>query len=160
MMLIGILFSEGYSRVVSLNTSGLRLFKESDEQMDRENVLLWLNQPRDMEQFTLVYKGARKEVMGFGELVSYYELSPTEDEHAYVLKSDLREDNETVYAAGDTVQVNEENTYFEVEYYRDDELAFTLYPRAQVNPSMGLIARYKALPGPRPLYPCECHSRS
>ena len=140
MMLIGILYSSGYSKVVSLNNSGLRLFKESNAQMDRENVLLWLNQPREMDEFTLIYKGPRKEIRGYNQMVNFYDLAPTRDKTRFVLKKDLKKDGLPVFAEGDTVTIYEENTYYEVEYYKGEQYAFTLYPRAQVNPDMGLIA--------------------
>ncbi|MFQ3575157.1 MAG: cytochrome c biogenesis protein CcsA, partial [Cytophagales bacterium] len=41
LMLFGILYSSGYSKVVSLNTSGLLYSKEFSDEMNRENVLLF-----------------------------------------------------------------------------------------------------------------------
>ena len=140
LMLVGILYSSGYSKVVSLNNSGLRLFKESNAEMDRENVLLWLNQPREMGEFTLVYKGPRKEIRGYNQLVNFYDLAPTKEPTRFVLRENLGTDGITAFAKGDTVTIYEENTYYEVEYFKGEEYAFTLYPRAQVNPDMGLIA--------------------
>ena len=43
---------------------------------------------------------------------------------------------------GDTLTIYPENTFFEVEFTdkNDSAVKFTLYPRAQVNPEMGLVA--------------------
>ncbi len=43
------------------------------------------------------------------------------------------------FSEGDTLRIKPENTYYEVEYRKGADHSFTLYPRAQVNPNMGLM---------------------
>ncbi|MGB3585762.1 MAG: cytochrome c biogenesis protein CcsA, partial [Tunicatimonas sp.] len=59
MIFIGILFSSGYSNVVSINESGLLIFKDDPANENLENTLLWINEPRNMDKYELVYKGQR-----------------------------------------------------------------------------------------------------
>ena len=136
-MLLGILFSAGYSNVVSLNNSGIT-FSNTDEELNRENVLLHLNKGRKMKEYELVYRGQRKEVKGVSRYVDANILTPTDEDRKNVLATDLHIGSR-VLKAGDTVQVVPEDTYYEIEYKKNGERLFTLFPRAQVNPSMGLI---------------------
>ncbi len=137
MMLLGILFSAGYSKVISLNNSGVK-FSDSDE-MNLENVLLFANEPRVMNEYVLTYKGQRVELDGVPGFPSKKLIQRTSDEHTVVAKADYIHKNRIIFQQGDTLTILPENTYFEVEYKKNDEEAFTLFPRAQVNPNMGLI---------------------
>ena len=40
MMLVGIMFSAGYSKIVSLNNTGMLISKEFSEDFNRDNLLL------------------------------------------------------------------------------------------------------------------------
>ncbi|MBY0427072.1 MAG: cytochrome c biogenesis protein CcsA, partial [Cytophagales bacterium] len=64
-MLIGILFSAGYSKVVSLNNSGLLYSKEFSEEMNRENILLFTNEPQKMGTYNVTFLGSRVEADGY-----------------------------------------------------------------------------------------------
>ncbi|MDW8300954.1 MAG: cytochrome c biogenesis protein CcsA [Bacteroidia bacterium] len=58
LMLIGILFSSGYNRVISINTNENELGKGFATPKDRrENVLLIKDQPRQMGDYLVTYKG-------------------------------------------------------------------------------------------------------
>ena len=61
MMLIGIMFSAGYSRVVSLNNTGLQISKEFSKEFNRDNLLLFIHEPRTMWGFDIEYLGERLE---------------------------------------------------------------------------------------------------
>ncbi|WP_053406793.1 heme lyase CcmF/NrfE family subunit [Persicobacter sp. CCB-QB2] len=140
LMLIGILFSAGYSNVVSLNQSGMPIFKDAaDEKFDQENIVLWINRNRPMENYQLNYKGRRLEVMGMPNYVDHNLLSTTGNERKRVAKTELAYDGKTYFNQGDTVEVHPENIYFEVDYTDQKGEKFTLYPRAQVNPNMGMV---------------------
>lgn len=139
MMLLGILFSAGYSRVISLNTSGLLFSKDMSDEMNQENVLLFANEPRIMNEYELTYKGQRIELAGIPGFPSRKMVRKTLDDHVVVAIADYLHEGKTVFEKGDTLTILPENTYFEVEYKKEGEKAFTLYPRAQVNPNMGLI---------------------
>ncbi|HEY8402740.1 MAG TPA: cytochrome c biogenesis protein CcsA [Cytophagaceae bacterium] len=140
MMLIGILYSSGYSKIISLNNSGLIYSKEFSEEMNRDNILLWRNDPQKMRQFELVYEGQRFEGPDFPGYINKDYLFPTDDKTLYIAKRDIEYNGEVYYKKGDTVQVFPENTYYEVLFKDEDGDEFTLYPRAQVNPQMGLLA--------------------
>jgi cytochrome c-type biogenesis protein CcmF len=66
-------------------------------------------------------------------------LLPTNDPFKVVLKEDLVHKGETFNIKGDTIQVYNENTYYEIEYTRPDGSKFSLYPRIQNNPQMGFV---------------------
>lgn len=137
MILIGILFSSGFSKVVSINRSGLRLFANSNEDMDRENVLLWLREPRKMSDYELLYKGPRIELQ---EASGYFDpdlFRETRDPYRVVAIADITRDSKILYQKGDTLKVYPENTYYEVEYNSGNGKKFSLYPRAQINDQMG-----------------------
>ncbi len=139
LMLIGILFSSGYSKITSVNRSGLLYSKEFPEQMNLENVLLWRKKPLDMPPYRLVYQGPLIKKKGEDEFLKKDLLALDEKRHRAFVTSELKT-KESVYATGDTVSIDPENTYYEVDYYDESGEKFTLYPRAQANPSMGLLA--------------------
>ncbi|MDQ3394646.1 MAG: cytochrome C biogenesis protein, partial [Bacteroidota bacterium] len=143
MVLIGIMFSSGFSRVISLNNSGLLIFKDPTGEMAQqnlENVILWLNEPRTMEEFELTYKGPRYEVAGFPGFIKNNQIEPTRDPYKAIAIEDLLVNNKKYFSKGDTVRVHPENTYYEVEYSTEGGEKFVLFPRLQVNPTMGNIA--------------------
>lgn len=140
LMLIGVLFSSGYSKVVSLNTSGLVYRKEFSTEMNRDNVLLWRGTPQKMGEYELTYKGNALEVEGFPTYVKAEFLKPTDDPYKMmVVTGNLDHDGKTYHKVGDTVKIRPENTYYAIEY-RKDSSSWVLFPRAQVNPNMGLLA--------------------
>ncbi|WKN40786.1 heme lyase CcmF/NrfE family subunit [Tunicatimonas pelagia] len=141
MIFIGILFSSGYSEVVSINESGLLIFKDNPGNENLENTLLWINEPRNMDKYELVYKGQRVDAQGVPVYVEKDLLRPTEKPFLTVAVDAFAHEGTTYFAKGDTVQIHPENTYHEVQYTdRETGKQFTLYPRSQVNPNMGLIA--------------------
>lgn len=142
MILLGILFSAGYSKVISLNNSGLILFKDAPETENLENVVLWLNDPREIKDYTLTYRGQRKEVKGVPVYVDKNILRPTEDQHIVVARKDFDANGKRYFSKGDSLEYLPENTYHEVIFTsKGDGSQFVLYPRSQVNPGMGgLIA--------------------
>ncbi len=137
MILIGILFSSGFSKVISINHSGLRLFENASENMDRENVLLWLQEPRKMSNYELLYKGPRIELK---EAPGYFDpdlFLKTRNPNLVVANEDITRNNSVLYQKGDTIEIYPENTFYEVEYNSGNGKKFSLYPRAQINPQMG-----------------------
>ena len=142
MMFMGIMFSSGYSNVVSINKSGRLIFTEETPEIENvENIVLWVNDPREMDGHQLVYQGARLEAKGIPGYIDKKILRPTGEEHIMVAREDFVNDGEKHFSRGDSVEVIPENTYHEVVYTREsDGEEFALYPRSQVNPSMGLLA--------------------
>jgi len=157
LMLIGILFSSGYSKVISLNTTGLLYNREFPEEMNKENLLLFRNQPQRMLDYssinqandvnspnakygyTLVYKGPRMESEDFPGYINQETLLPTNDPFKVIVKEDLVYKGDTYHKKGDTIQIYNENTYYEIEYTRPNGSKFSLYPRVQNNPQMGIV---------------------
>ncbi len=142
LMLIGILFSSGYSNTVTRNLSGLILFNspDIDTKENVENQLLWINQPQQLDKFRVTYRGQRfeaRDVPGYlpKKLVEYIE-----GDFRAVAKEDLVQNGKTYYRKGDTLEIYPENTYYEVEYREPSGRVFSLYPRVQVNPRMGNAA--------------------
>ena len=139
MMLIGILFSSGYSNVISLNNTGLVWHKDFPDEINQKNLLLFLNEPRKMNEYSLNYKGMRKLVDGFDGYVDVNDLRSTTDPLFSIAKNDLLQDDQIVFKKGDTVRVlNHETSYFEVVYQKENGKSFTLYPTVQINPAMDM----------------------
>jgi cytochrome c-type biogenesis protein CcmF len=139
MMFIGILFSAGYSKVVSLNTTGLVYLKEFKDDMNTHNLLLFRNTPERMKDLQLIYKGQRIEAKGYDGYVNKDWILPTGDPYKVILRKELKEKNVVVFHKGDTLETNPENTFYEVAYVKATGDTFTLYPRVQQNPRMGNI---------------------
>ncbi|WP_161889824.1 cytochrome c biogenesis protein CcsA [Pontibacter russatus] len=142
LMLIGILFSSGYSNIISQNTSGMVYSREFPDDINRDNVLLWRNTPVDMDKYTVSYHGQFQEVDGVPEYVNKELLFPTMDPYKAIARGDIKVGDKVYFKTGDTLDLESpENTYYQVLYKeREGDDEFTLYPRAQVNPNMGLLA--------------------
>ncbi len=141
MMLLGVLFSSGYSNVISINNSGLIYRKEFDDEMNRENVLLWRNTPQKMKDYELTYRGPRLEAKDYPGYIRKEDLLLTFEPHKAIAKKDIYHKTQLFYSEGDTVTLlSPENVYYEVNYKKPNGDEFTLYPRVQINPSMGFIA--------------------
>ncbi len=141
MILIGVMFSSGYSDTISINMSGMTYKKDWEDELNKENVLLWINKPLQMKDYEVIYRGRHKKVAGVPEYVKADKLEPTDGLNKAIALKDIEARGRVYHQKGDTVNiVLEENSYFKVEYYQDSDLKFTLYPMSQPNPSMGLIS--------------------
>ncbi len=140
MMLIGILFSSGYSKIISKNNTGLLWSKEFPEEMNQNNLLLFQNEPRQMGEYSLLFRGMRKKIKKYG-YVDANSLLPTDDPLKLIVSKDVAKGEAIVIKRGDTVSViNPENSYFEIKYSKENGKDFTLYPRIQVNELMGTLS--------------------
>jgi cytochrome c-type biogenesis protein CcmF len=135
LMLIGVMFSAGYSRVVSLNNTGLQISKEFSKEFNRDNLLLFVHEPRTMWGYDIEYLGERLEPRYHSGFMRKSDVVQTEDKNIVVAKRDLAVGNKK-YKANDTIEVQGENTFYEIEL-RKGKKKYTLYPRAQINPEMG-----------------------
>ncbi len=141
MVLIGVMFSSGYSDVISTNMSGLTYKRDWEDELNKENVLLWINQPLQMKDYEVIYRGRHKKLAGVPGYVKVDKLDPLDEVNKAIALEDIQAEGKTYHQKGDTVSiVLEENSYFEIEYYQDDEHQFTLFPMSQPNPTMGLIS--------------------
>ena len=135
-MLVGILFSSGYSTVLSVNRTGLLWSKAFQDEVNRNNLLLFLNEPRRMGDHSLTYMRNLKKTREAG-FVEQHLLTPTSHPLKFIL-SDRSSRIEAI--PGDTLSLyNPENTYFEVRYKKEGGRDFYLYPRVQENPKMGIV---------------------
>ncbi|QSE98422.1 cytochrome c biogenesis protein CcsA [Fulvivirga lutea] len=137
LMLIGILFSSGYSKVVSLNNTGMLISKEGSNEFNSENLLLFVNEPKTMLDYELTYRGERVEEVNEGVYIDKNDITNTAIPHLVTLKRDVVEGENILFNSGDTVEIAPENTYYEIEYKSNSGKTFTLYPRAQINEDMG-----------------------
>lgn len=141
MVLIGVMFSSGYSDTISINMSGLTYKKDWEDELNKENVLLWINKPLQMKEYEVIYRGRYKKVTGVPGYVKADALEATGKVNQAVASENIGVNDELYHPKGDTVNlVLQENSYFKVEYFKEDELKFTLYPMSQPNPTMGLIS--------------------
>ncbi|MFA0962062.1 heme lyase CcmF/NrfE family subunit [Roseivirga sp. BDSF3-8] len=139
LMLLGILFSSGYSNVISLNNTGLLYDREFPDEINKENLLLWLNQSAIMGQDTLSYRGQYRDVDGVPGYVPNEKLIPTRDPMVAIAKEAYSRDGKQYFSKGDSISYNSENTYYRVNYATASGRSFDLYPRVQDNPSMGFV---------------------
>ncbi len=139
LMLIGILFSAGYSKTISLNMSGKPWHSDFSEEMNKENLLLFRNEPRKMGEYVLTYKGPYLDADQVPEYVEKYKLFPTNQPHLKIAREDLAIGGKTYAKRGDTVEVAFENTYYLIEYAHANGEVFRLFPRIQNNAQMGYV---------------------
>ena len=137
MMLIGLMFSAGYSKVVSLNSNGLLIKRELGSDFNRENLLLFINEPQAMANYEIEYLGERLEPSNKGGYVNKGDVELTGDPFTVLARRDIFFKDKQLFAAGDTISINPENTYYEVELRKNGKIAATLFPRTQHNPGMG-----------------------
>ena len=139
LVLIGILFSAGYSKVVSLNNTGLLYNKEQGTEFNRDNLLLFLNEPRTMADYNIEFLGERLEPRHKAGYVKRNEVSTTDDPYKVVAKNDIVFQNNKIFNAKDTFEIYPENIFYEIQLSQGDKITASLFPRIQLNPSMGGI---------------------
>jgi cytochrome c-type biogenesis protein CcmF len=139
LMLIGILFSAGYSKVVSLNNTGLLISKEAGDEFNRENLLLFVNEPRTMAEYEIEYLGERIQPKHKSGYVKKSDVELTESPFFVTARKDIFYRNKKLFSAGEQFEINPENTFHEIEFRRGDKVEAILYPRIQNNPKMGRV---------------------
>jgi cytochrome c-type biogenesis protein CcmF len=137
LMLIGIMYSAGYSKVVSLNNSGLIVNKEMGTEFNRDNLLLFINETKSMAGYDIEYRSENLELRSKPGYVRKNDIEPTEDPYRVIATKDILYQGKKLYNAKDTFDIYPENTFYEIEMRRNGKIAATLYPRIQINPAMG-----------------------
>jgi len=137
MMLIGVLFSSGYSKVVSLNNTGMLISKDLPTEFNRDNLLLFVNEPRTMAGYEIEFLGERVEPRNVNGYVSKNDIDLTLDPYKVIARKDIEFKGKKILNAKDTFEINPENTFYEIELRKDGEVAALLFPRVQINPAMG-----------------------
>ncbi|HEY3405576.1 MAG TPA: cytochrome c biogenesis protein CcsA [Ohtaekwangia sp.] len=135
MMLIGVMFSSGYSKIVSLNNTGLRISNDFSDEFNRDNLLLFVNEPRTMWGYDIEYMGERLEPRYHAGYIKKSDVEATADKDKVIVKRDLVVADNS-YKANDTILIKGENTFYEIELRKGGK-KYTLYPRAQINQDMG-----------------------
>ena len=139
MVLIGILFSAGYSKVVSLNNTGLLYNNGMGTEFNRDNLLLFVNEPRTMAGYDIEFLGERLEPRHKSGYVKRTDVSTTDDPYKVVAKRDIVFQGEKLFNARDTFEIYPENTFYEIQLRQGEQVAASLFPRIQLNPGMGGI---------------------
>jgi cytochrome c-type biogenesis protein CcmF len=140
LMLVGVMFSSGYSTVVSLNNTGMLISKQLSEEFNRENLLLFLHEPRTMAGYEIEYMGERIEPRHKSGYVNKTEVTTTNNPYMVIAKKDLYYQGKRLYTAGESFEIFNENTYYEIEFRKNGKTEFTLMPRVQINEKMGNVA--------------------
>ncbi len=140
LMLVGVLFSSGYSKVVSLNNTGLLYSREASDEFNRENLLLFINEPRTMAGYRIEFKGNRLEPRDKPGYVNPNDVRFTHDPYHVVARRDVSFRGKKLYSAGDTFEIFPENRYYEILLTGQQGKEHRLYPRIQDNPTMGMAA--------------------
>lgn len=140
LMLVGIMFSSGYSKVVSLNNTGMLISKELTEEFNRDNLLLFVNEARTMAGYDIEYLGERVEPRHKAGYVDRNDIETTSDKHKVSAKRDITYKGKKLFNKGEMFEIFGENTYYEIAFRKNGKLEFTLLPRLQVNEQMGNVA--------------------
>lgn len=140
MMMVGVMFSAGYSKIVSINNTGLLYNREAGDEFNRDNLLLFVNEPRTMAGYQIEYKGERLEPRNKPGFINPNDIQRTADPYTVVAVKDVVFEGEKLYAARDTFEIYPENTYYEIQLksQQGNGKVHTLYPRVQDNPQMGM----------------------
>ena len=141
LMLLGILFSAGYSKVVSLNFSGTTIFQNNDKE-NKENTVLWLNRPTELSDFSFTYKGQFVDIRNApGYIEKRFVQQIPNSNYKGIALADIVDGDKTFFKRGDTVEYEAENTYYQVVYTdKKTNKSYNLYPRFQINQKMGNVA--------------------
>src|SRR5690606_12783895 len=115
LMLLGIMFSSGYSKIVSLNNTGLLYSREASDEYNRDNLLLFINEPRTMAGYKIEFKGDRLEPRDKAGYVNPNDVDFTDDPFKVVAKNDVLYNNRKLYSVGDTFEIYPENRYYEIQ---------------------------------------------
>lgn len=138
LMIMGFVFSAGYSTIVSKNLSINAPDSSLPIHTIQENALLNRNQTKAMGEYQVTYLGVKAETYDRRNRIDQDVLLGTNYEDYKVLKSDY-EDAGRLFLKGDTVRINTENIYYTVAIEKDGRESI-LEPRMQNNPTMGFIA--------------------
>lgn len=140
LMLIGIMFSSGYNKVVTVNQSGSEIFSNND-QANKENVVLWLNRPLEVGPYQLTYRGQFVDVRDVPGYIEKRFIQPVATStYLGIAKADIMDGDKLYFKRGDTIAYEAENTYYQVQYATAKGDTFNLYPRFQINEKMGNVA--------------------
>ncbi len=133
LMVIGILFSAGYSKVVSINTSGLLYsrhedFTKNNNQENKENTLLWINEPTKIGDYYATYHGKRLEAEGVPGFIPADAVITTDNPRVVLAKEDIAHQGKV---------------------YHKKEIRFVLLPKIYTTPLSTAMQRSINYPYPK-----------
>jgi cytochrome c-type biogenesis protein CcmF len=140
MMLVGVMFSSGYSKVVSLNNTGMLISKQLTEEVNRENLLLFVHEPRTMAGYEIEYLGEYVEPRSKKGYARKSDVELTSNKYKVIAKRDISYHGKMLFKAGESFEIFPENTFYEIEFRKEGKHQFTLMPRVQINKEMGNVA--------------------
>lgn len=137
MMLVGIMFSEGYSKPLSLNT--LTISKAWTDEQNSTNLPLFLNETSYMDNYEITYRKELIEATDLPELIKKSYVEDTDDPYYKVARQTIVIGGKAYAQPGDTLySQNPENVYYQIDFkHRLTEETFSLFPRIQTNEQMG-----------------------
>jgi cytochrome c-type biogenesis protein CcmF len=138
-MLIGIMYSSAYEKVISLNLAEEKIFKTAKD--NKENVLLYLNRPSKIQDFELNYRGEFVDIRNIPGYIEKKFIQPIPDsDYKGIARADVMDGDKFYAKKGDTLEYEASNTYYQVNYSDKKGADFNFYPRYQINPKMGNVA--------------------
>jgi cytochrome c-type biogenesis protein CcmF len=133
-MILGIMYSAGYSKIISDNNSGLVYNKDAPEEFNKKNILLWMDEPNRMKNYIITYKGMYVEADGYpGFINQKYVRSLPNNPYKLIAIQDIRYNDKLYFKKGDTLSTRPENLFYRVEYRKENGKIFNLFPRVQMN---------------------------
>jgi cytochrome c-type biogenesis protein CcmF len=123
--------------VVSLNNTGMLISKDLPTEFNRDNLLLFVHEPRVMAGYEIEYLGERVKPNGIKGYVNKNHIDLTDDPYKVIATRDVLFKGKKILNARDTFEINPENTFYEVELRKNGKVAAVLFPRVQINPAMG-----------------------
>ena len=132
LMILGILFSSAYERILSTNHTGLIWHKDFPEEVNTNDILLFQHQLRQMKGYSLHYKGTRRRIKGMGGYVAEAKIEPLSDPKLVRAKVDFSAPSSARVRKGDTLELEDaEKIYFEILYQPEQGSPTYIYPSAQ-----------------------------
>jgi cytochrome c-type biogenesis protein CcmF len=90
-----------------------------------------------MREYKITYKGDYVQGVNFPYYIKKTSLQATNNARKPVALENIAYEGKQYFKKGDSVAIYPENTFYRIEYRDQAGKVFSLYPRAQVNPSMG-----------------------
>ncbi len=139
-IVLGILFSSGYSRIVSTNNTGFVWHRDFPSEINTQDILLFQYQKRYMQGYTLEYTGTRKRIHGTDMYIPTTYVESLSNPQYLRAKKPITSPTHLVAKQGDTLHLkNPDKTYFEIIYQASGGDKQFIYPSAQRSPQDGSI---------------------
>ncbi|MEZ7982168.1 MAG: cytochrome C biogenesis protein, partial [Cytophagales bacterium] len=139
-IIIGILFSSGYEKTISINTTGLLYNKKFPNEINQKNILLWINEPIKIKNYKIMYSGQKIKSNEFPEYISKKSINITTNPYKAVIKKKIKKNKKIKFNKKNIININPKEKYYEIIYKKKKEKKFKLYPKLQINNSNGFVS--------------------